>query len=258
MSLSNHGLRILLCCSMTLLSSRSFATVITDISLTLSNILITPTSGSVVFQDPLTAEVFVQVANSQGVLDQQFDSSAGGAAWVSASAQADAATMTLSTSSTMYLTGFNNQASFLSLSSLYGTFMITGGTGSVNVLLSMDVAGSLLGYTNSVGYFGQYWVATLSLDGTPYLFDFNFLAGGPNTPATVLTVNQSLSTTVSLLYNVPYFFYSESLIDAQPEDNYNVPEPTTLTLIVIGLGGFAARRWRPLTLSQIGIDQHPV
>ncbi|MGY6274215.1 hypothetical protein [Methylomonas sp. MgM2] len=245
MNRTRHWLRVLLFSSLTLQSSHAFAVVITDSSLTLSNIQITPTSGSVVFQDPLIAEVFTQAANSMGELDQQYDFSMGGAVsqiaattWAAGSGQADAAAMTLSATTSVNLTGYNNQASSLGRGSLYGSFMITGGAGVVDVLFSMDVMATLHGYTDAVGSFDPDWTASLFLDfaPNPILFDYDMMIGGSNTPDTVTTVSKTLSNIVNLSFDTPYYIYIEA--DAESKRNQNLPEPDTLILIMIGLAGF--------------------
>ncbi len=56
------------------------ATAIANSQISFFNLQIIPTSGTVVFLDPWTAEAFAQAQNSLGQFAQQFNSSVGGVA----------------------------------------------------------------------------------------------------------------------------------------------------------------------------------
>jgi len=140
--------------------------------------------------------------------------------------------MTVSAASHVNLPGFDNQASSLGQGDLYGTFMITGGSGSVDVLFSMDVEGSLYGFTDEVGSFDPDWIAGLWLDGAPILFDYQSLSGGPNFTDPAQTVTETLSNIVSLSLDTSHFLYIGT--DPKSPRNQNMPEPGTFVLALIG------------------------
>ena len=127
-------------------------------------------------------------------------------------------------------------AQSLGRGALYNEFMITGGTGTVNVDFSVDIAGALDVFTDECGVFAETEVIFgLELDGTPILFHNDYLYVGNNDSA-ILSVSESLFDTRTLEYDVPYFLYLE--VDSESA-GANTPEPSTIALMLIGLGGLA-------------------
>lgn len=222
------------------------ALAITHGSMTISNIQISAGAGTLDI-DPWTAQASATANNSLGESDGQFDSQPSVAradamvTWADGHSAADAIGLTTPGSSSVNLPGSNNQADSTGRGSLFTTFTVTGGTGDVNVMLSMDIDGSQDGFTDNSGSFMNEIVAVLELDGDPKLFYDNIIHGGPGSNTTI-GVNQTLSNTLTLSYDTPYFIF----IEADSESNaMNVPEPGTLVLMLAGLGmlaGVATRR----------------
>ena len=114
-------------------------------SMSISNLTITPTAGTVVFDAPWTTEAFAQAQNSFGGFDQQFNSGLGTLVQANAMTQfatgqalADPINLVLNGSATVNLNNPSglSAASSTGISDMYTTFRITGGTGPVNVTFS--------------------------------------------------------------------------------------------------------------------------
>jgi hypothetical protein len=221
------------------------ATAITDSTLILSNLLITPSTGSVVFADIWSTQAFAEANNSLGEADFDFASGQGlppssasaTVTWAAGSGFASVDPLIASAATAINLPGFDNNAIALGQGSLSNLFMLAGGTGAVDVRFAMDVDGSLHGFADDVGRFSTEVIAALELDGSPLLFYSNMLSGGPNFPDTVVPVHQALSNTLSLEFGVPYFLFLQADSESFAQ---NVPEPGTLALTLLGLAGLAA------------------
>lgn len=228
-----------------LLSQPAAALAITDSSLSISNLSIMPVSGRVVFDGGLpTAFVFAQAANSQGELDAQFDVShiEAHVTWADATADAAPAVGAVGATSAVNLPGFDNFGNSQGQGSLFGSFVITGGTGAVDVTFSMNLAGQLHGFADAVGSFETEVVATLEVDGGSVLFGRFELQGGPNYPDTTLPLSEFLTATLPLEFGVSYFLFVQADSESFAR---NIPEPGTLALALLGLAGLARKRGLP-------------
>jgi hypothetical protein len=231
----------------------ALALAITSNRLEISNIHITPSAGTLAI-DPWTAEARAFASNSLGETRGDFDTTMGTARTLAAAnavvvwadGHGSAGTLPLDAvgRTNINLPGHDNEADATGAGSLYTFFMVTGGTGAVNVAFSMDIAGEQSGLTDSVGYVDRNEIiATLDLDGSNVLFYEHLERIGPddsfNFPTSV-----SRSASRSLVYGTPYFV----LIQADAETNaHNVPEPGGLALVLTSLTGLAVQSRRRKT-----------
>jgi len=237
----------------------AFAAAMVDSSLTISNLTIKPTSGTVSFELPLSTSATTHAFNSLG--EEVFNGNSGSGVDVSAiatvtfaqgTAQAMASTNSVSASASInippdgtVLAGVNVPGSDADLS---GFFDITGAsTNPVGVAFTMQVSGSLSGVSDAAGFLQNGdLTAELDIDGTPLLFDFKTLpmlpsvAGINNYPNTTISVSETLTTPVPTLLNptVSHFFDMHADAEAQA---FNVAEPGSLSLLLAGLGALVAR-----------------
>src|SRR5215471_18451891 len=228
--------------------SGAHALVITDSTLTISNILITSASGTVQF-DPWTAEASATANNSLGQSDGQFDSTAinlGSTAqasatvtWATAQGPANASNLTAKGSSAVNLPGILNQADSTWRGSLFTSFTVTGCTpgNSVDVTFSMDLSGSQHGFADALGSFTNELTASLELDGSPLLFFDTILSGGPGFPDTTKGISQNLNAKQTLTFGTPYFVFIQA--DSESNGQNVVPAPGTLSLVLACLGALA-------------------
>lgn len=242
-----------------LLPQPAAALAIADSSLSISNLSIAPQTGTLVFDGSFTSTGFAQAANSLREGDAQFNFSPpdpthaqANVTWANATGDASASALTAGAASAVNLPDFDNFGRSQGQGSLDGTlfgffsFTVSGGTGSVNVTFSMDVAGYLHGFADAAGSFDTELVATLQLDSvqSPVLFNRFVLQGGPNFPDTTqllsdLVPSGILTATLPLEFDVPYFLFVQADSESFAR---NVPEPATLALTLVGLAGLARTR----------------
>jgi hypothetical protein len=222
------------------------ASIITSSSITFSNFQITPSVGTVQFLGPWTAEAFAQSSNSLGELDALFDTTDAGTASVhtsvahaSASSQASAINVTGAASNAINLPGGDEQAVSRAHATLFNFFVITGGTGVVNVDFSVDVSGLLsVSTVGSPAIASADTIFTLELDGTLLTSRFDLLTVGPgNAQSTAFT--ERLGASVSLpfadpgnLFGSASFAFLAVFVDPFVP---RLPEPSTWLLILLGL-----------------------
>ena len=214
-------------------------------TISFSNLQIIASTGTVQFQGAWNSQAFAQAQNSLGGLDSQFVSNTGGPAMVtatvlfaSASGTALVASLSGAALSNASLPGnINAQALSTGTGTLFNFFEITGGTGSVNVTFSADLAGMLDVMTDQSGLLARTeTIFTLGLDGQPILFFDSPLLVGSNDHAS-LAFAQTLSTTLSLNFNTPYLLFAQADSESQA---INIPEPPTIALGFTALLGLAA------------------
>jgi hypothetical protein len=229
----------------------ALALAIVDSSLTITNLTITPASGSASFELPLDTSAATNSFNSLGESVSNGNTGVGtpvsasaavtfaqGTAQASPSPGSVGASASVNIPSGTVLAGVTLPGSIADLS---GNFIITGSaTALVNVTFSMQVSGSLSGVSDALGFLqtGDL-TAELDIDGTPVLFDYEALPGLPsvaginNLPNTTIPISETLTAT-TLLDTFPHFFDMHA--DAEVQAFNTVPAP----LIGRGLPVFLA------------------
>jgi hypothetical protein len=227
------------------------ALVMTDNTLSISNIQISPTATI----DPTFSSDFAG-ATAQNSLGEQagpFDFSVPAQAkasvtWAEGQGNADAVNLTAHANSSVILPGFRNDANSSGLGELIFSFTVTGGSGPVAVTVSMQIDGSQNAFADIAGIVTRNEiVATLRLlvdpladpgVDDPLLFYDNIISGGPDfTQAS--TVSTTLSKTVTLTYGTTYLV----IVDADAESiAQNIPAPATFVLLLGGLGLMCGQR----------------
>jgi len=216
-----------------------YADAMATSTISFSNLVITST-GKIQFQNPWDAQAFAQAQNSLGGLDSEFASKSGGNATISAavplaSASGNAAVAPLGggASSQAIIPGdLNAQSLSTGTGTLFNSFEITGGTGTVAVTFSVNLAGNLLVMTDPLGLLAQTeTIFALQLDGAPILPFSSSLTVGPSSSAS-MTFGPTLSTTLPLKFGTPYSLVAQADSESQA---INIPEPPTASLLLTGL-----------------------
>ena len=243
-----------------IVSAHATAIAISDLGF--SNLQIVPESGTLEFLWDWEIEAFAEAKNSRGELDQDFDFSLFGG-FVDADAAVTWASGHGEIAAPDYYPPDSDVSGYASTNvncpgcdpksaSALGRgiatmweFMIvdTAGTGTdqVNVDFSVDLEGGLLVSTDECGVFAKTDVIFgMELNDDIILFHQDSLAVGPNSFDS-LSVYETLATTISLEYNVPYYLYLE--VDSESEAAV-VPEPGTIVLMLVGLGWLSFFRFR--------------
>ena len=223
----------------------AFALAIASSTLSVSNLRIVPTTGSVAFSGPPDVTARANAFNSLGESDSNGASGTGidvqadaSVTFATAHAEASAAAGSASIASAVNLGGQGNAAGVSfpgSLASVSGLFDLTGASGMVDVSFSIDVSGLLRGATDSLGSFDTDADASLEIDGTPVLFDFFSLSGGPGFPDTTLLILETLSATLSLDSALSHSYFLTAHGDPTGT-NHQVPEPGAAALVLLALG----------------------
>jgi len=230
------------------------ATAIASSNIALFSFQITPKEGTLQLFGSWAGEAFAQASNSLGQLASTFDSTVGNFALADtvgvsfaeghglASALVLGVTATASSNVNIPGTTTTTQASSVGLGTLFNSFIITGGIGSVDVAFSVHIAGAQHVVTDKFGLRARTTtIFDLELNGTPILFHDSIDDIGPNFEITS-GFDQTLSTTLNLQFFTPYFLLGQ--VDSE-SFGLNVPGPGTITLVLTGLGvfvGFAGRR----------------
>ena len=242
-----------------------YAVALAESNLSFSNLQIVPASGTVVLT-PWGLEAFAEARNSLGELDQDYASSTSpdqvqaDAAVTWANAQGDASALadppdlnvTANANSTVDIPDHIKMAWAASdgRGSLSNLFTITGGTGSVEVDFSVDIAGSLHVLTTNNGILAEtetiFTLAVINLitgdlelllsNDDPDKPPLPHLLVGPNSKDD-LSISETLTATPTLEFStpgleVPYFLY----IEVDSESFGVVPEPPVLALMSLGVG----------------------
>ena len=222
------------------------ATAIATGSIQVTNFTITPASGTVVFGGLWTAQAFAQAQNSLCGCDSQFSSSVGGIAQADAAvmfAQAhsltDASALTLSASDAVNIPGGVMAANTIGQGDLSNTFVITGGTGTVDVTFSALVTFAQSLFTDASGVFAMDDTPyQLTIDGQTVLFmDASNQIGASSS----FSASSSDTSTDTMTLN----FDQSYLLDAYTQDapsSYNLPEPPSGSLLLMGGALLAAKR----------------
>lgn len=215
------------------------ATAIATGSITITNLTITASTGTVVFGGPWTAQAFAQGQNSLCGCYSQFDSSNGGTAQADAMvmfahghALADAASLNMSASAATNVAGAGVMAANATgQPNLFSTFFITGTSGPVSLTFSamVDITQSL--FTDAAGVSALSDASySLSLDGQNVLFMNSFNQIGSSSSWSN-TFSGTLTDTVILNPDQTYTLTSASDTD---ETSHDTPEPATGLLTLFG------------------------
>ncbi len=224
-------------------------------SISLSSLTITPASGSVVFTDPWSSQVFAQAQNSFGGFDQNFNNGLGTIVstnatvmFASGAAVADPINLLMNTSNATSMVHIPNEPiGFVAASSqgtadiFNSTFMITGGTGPVNVTFNAMLNSLQTLFTDKFGINATSEVVfALTVNGNVVLFRDSPLAIGSNMFAQLPFNGNVGPNSVMLNYNQDYTIGME--LDAE-SSGQSVPEPSTIALLFGGPALAFARRW---------------
>jgi hypothetical protein len=225
-------------------------------SISVTSVTITPASGTVVFTDPWSSQVFAQAQNSLGGFNQNFNSS-NMSQIVSTNAMVQFATGQALADPTNLLMNTTNAMStvniptvplgFLAASSqgtadiFNSTFMVTGGTGQVNVTFNAMLNSLQSLFTDIHGISATSEVIfTLAINGNTVLFRDSPLAIGPNMTLVLPFSGMVGPNSMMLNYNQDYTLFME--LDAE-SSGQSMPEPSTIALLVSGPALAFARRW---------------
>jgi hypothetical protein len=220
-------------------------------SLSVSSLMITPASGSVVYTDPWTATAFAQAQNSFGEFDQQFNSDINQVTahalvtFATGRALADPINLVLSSGAKVNIP---NEPLGLVAASAQGTadifnstFMITGGTGQVNVTFNAMLNSMQKVFTDVNGInASSETVFTLAVNGNIVLFRDSPLMIGSNDQKLLDFMGAAGPNSMMLNYGQDYTLLLE--VDAE-SSGQSMPEPSTMSLLFGGPALALARRW---------------
>jgi hypothetical protein len=230
-------------------SSSAHADAISMTAVSVTDIQLVPTSGTVLFfATQATPRGFANAVATDGFEgpsnEQQSPTLAQASiniGFAGASAVSDVTNMTLNANSNVMLDECVCAAESEGLAILRTSFMIVGGTGNVNVNLS-----SLLGTTQNI-MLDQFTLTAVSetrisfqvFSGTTEIFSFDStLRIGPTGP-TSQELERQLSEILNLQFNTEYTLSVLAIANSRATQS-EVPEPASVILLVSGLG-FMAR-----------------
>jgi hypothetical protein len=231
-------------------SSSAYADAISTTSLTFSSFQIVPASGTIVFSLPNTqalaratnslGEESLQLVNSDSPTAIQLASAS--VTFASGFANADPLNFIGSQNSSAMLSGCTCEAFGVGQTVLQKSFVITGGTGNVDVTFSAVLLTMQTVMTDAFGTFaGSNVLAGIHL-GSSSIFPtvFNVIEIGPN-DSRVSNVQQQLSQVLTLQFNQVYrldisLSANSTVVNQAPTE---IPEPATAVLLVSGLGFMA-------------------
>ena len=237
-------------------SSSANADALSITSVSFSNFQIVPSSGTIVFTLPRT-QALARATNSLGqeslelvvsespTIVQQASASV---TFANASAVGNPVNLSGSENSNATLSGCNCEAFAVGQTVLQRSFMITGGTGNVDVTFSALLVTMQTLMTDEFGVLASSNVLEAVHLGSNSLFPFfsTTIQIGPNSLRTS-NLEQQLSQTVTLQFNTVYridinLSANSTVVNQSPAE---IPEPATAVLLVSGLGfmaGFVKKR----------------
>jgi PEP-CTERM motif len=235
-------------------STSVYADAISITSVSLSNLQIVPTSGTIVFSLPevgpprtsasgAAANSFGEESSNGSVSPTRSEASTS-VTFAGAGGVSDFATLSLNANSNVMLSGCICSAESEGLASLRTTFTIVGGTGNVGVNFSalLQTVQNLVTDEFSLFAASDVRFNLQVLDVGSFSFD-NRLHIGPN-DSNVVEMQRQLSEILTLQFDQQYTLLV--FVGANSRGSQNeIPEPATVLLLVSGLGfmaGFVKRR----------------
>lgn len=228
-------------------SASAYADALAITSVNVSNVQIVSTSGTVVFSttqsgSPTSASGAVtnsfEEESGKSLEDPTHSQASTSVTFATAGGVSDLPSLSLSANSSVMLPGCVCSAETEGLAFLRLGFMVTGGTGAVDVTLSalsqtmqniMTDEFSLFAVSETRIFLNVIDVATFSFD--------SHLRIGPN-DATALQTQRQLSEVVTLQFGQHYDLIVFVGSNSRASQN-EVPEPATVVLLVSGLGFMA-------------------
>jgi hypothetical protein len=227
---------------MAAISAPGWADAVANTSLDIS-LQIDPSSGTVTYPSPTNASVFAQALDGLGGSDQTFNNmgalTMAGTTLANGNASANGAPpFDSAVDANILIPGLNTWASSEGQGTLSGVFEITGTTGPVNVTLDLSLTDDQFLQTDSSGLSGSSQsIFTLTLPDiqSPPILSFNKLltVSGPNQTQSYDPSPMLLTTSLLLQPNVQYSFVAAT--DAESYAVDSAPEPSSITLVLIGL-----------------------
>jgi hypothetical protein len=240
-------------------SSSAYADAISVTSVSVSNIQLVTTSGTIVFGAPpfgsrTIAHTVIADGNGDEVADEEQSPTRSEASTTTplatANAVSDFTNFVVSANSSVLLSGCLCAAEAEGQSILRTTFTIIGGTGNVDVNFSalLETAQNLVTdpFSLSAASDASLRISVFTTDTLTSVINFSFdprLGIGPNA-STALAFQQQLSQVLALQFNQQYTF--DIFVRANSRATQTeIPEPATVVLLVSGIGfmaGFVKKR----------------
>ena len=227
-------------------ASSIHADTIAITSVSLSNLQIVPTSGTVVLSAPQAGPQTSAGAVATNNFDDESGSQQEGpthsqanasVTFANSSAASDFPTLSLNASNNVTLSGCTCSGETEAVAFIRASFMITGGTGNVDVTISglLHTVQTLM-----TDQFSQFAVSRARFnlqvsDGNVFSFDSNVRIG-PNDSNSMDTQTQ-LSQVLTLVFGQQYNLLV--FVGATSEAAETIPEPATVVMFVSGLGFMA-------------------
>src|ERR1039458_9029672 len=214
--------------------------------LTFNNLLITPQSGTLQFITDWHVTAYAEAGgNAQYQAGDGIPVSALASGTYSTASGSASAThppafdVTANGSSSVSIPDATAASDYsLGQGTVANAFMITGGSGAVQVNYQVNVSGSLYVMTDPLGLLAQTeTIYGLEQDGTNILNYYNILSIGPS-QVTSTNFSQTLSTQLTLDYDTPYIIYSEA--DSETRAVNSTPDTgSTAALLGLAVAGLA-------------------
>lgn len=236
-------------------SSSAYADAISVTSVTVSNVQLTPTAGTIMFfttqlspgtrAGAVVTDGFNDVSNrSESPTRSEASITVGSA---SASALSDFTNRTFSANSSVMFSGCICSAEAEGQTFLREAFTITGGTGNVDVNLSALLSTMQTLMTDQFSLFAASDVLVnlqvIDASNSSIVHNFSFdsrLSIRPPTNATALEIQRQLSEVLALQFNTQYSLVISAFANSRAAQN-EIPEPASVVLLVSGLGFMVGR-----------------